>query len=274
MDLAEPAHDRPDELAGALAVLVELHGQRECSAQVAGHEGIGEVVGAGCCVGGGQPLHVRGGHVRGRVHGEGDLLELPREALLAGADPGHELLRSLPVELQPELARVADAPLRQLPRPGGGVFADLAAGLFHCLCQLLLVLTASNEDEDGFGWELVQRLFERGELACLPGADVVHQQVAGGRLEAQHRERGGNLARVALAGVEQLEATRSALVLGPAAHTGAPSVDLGVVVSADEVGGVQGGHTASLRRRAGGPRPVPPPELSARSRSRCARLGR
>ena len=60
MDLAEPAHDRPYELAGTLAVLVELLGQRERSAQVAGHERVGEVVGARRGVRGGQLLHVGG----------------------------------------------------------------------------------------------------------------------------------------------------------------------------------------------------------------------
>jgi hypothetical protein len=76
--LAEPAHDRPDELAGALAVLVELLGQCKRATQVPGHERVGEVVCTGRRVRGGQPLDICGRDVDGRVQGDRDLLELPR----------------------------------------------------------------------------------------------------------------------------------------------------------------------------------------------------
>ena len=198
--------------------------------------------------------HVRAVTFAAGCSAERDLLELARQALLARARraPTSSLAASWS-SWRPELARVADAPLGQLPRLRGGVLAHLAAGLLDRLRELLRGLAARNQDQHGFGRQGGERLLERRELGRLPGADVVHQQVASGGLEAQRRERAGHLARLALTRVEDLEPARPALVLGPAAHTSAPGVDLGVVVSADEVGGLQGGHRRSSGRS--GPRP-------------------
>src|SRR5688572_30405494 len=117
-----------------------------------------------------------------------DLLELAREPLLARAHPRDELLRRLGIELEAELARVPDAPFRQLPRLGGRVLARLAAGLLDRLGQRLWRLPASNEDNDRVWRQVLHGLLQRAELVRLPGADVVHEQVARGGVEAQHRE--------------------------------------------------------------------------------------
>ena len=46
--------------------------------------------------------------------------------------------------------------------------------------------------------------------------------------------------------LEPLEPARPVLVLGPPANARAPGVDLGVVVAADEVGGLELGHGAGV----------------------------
>ena len=253
MYLAQPPHDGPDQLVGPLAVDLELLGERDRRAQVAGHECVREVVRARGRVGGREPLDVGRRHVRRRMQGDGDLLELAREPLLARADARHELLRRLPVELKPELAGVPDAPLGQLPGLGGGVLAGLAAGLLDGLVQLLGCLAAGNEDEDGFGRHVGERLFQRGELVRLPGPDVVHQQVARAGIEAQHGEGAGDLAGVALPRVEQLEPAGPALGLRTPANPSAPGVDLGVIVAADEVGRLEIGHADESKTTAARP---------------------
>ena len=181
------------------------------SLQVSGHERIREVVGARRGVGGGEPLDVGDRDVRRRVEREADLLELARQPLLARADPGHQLLGRLRVELEAELPGVPDAPLRQLPRLGRRVLARLAAGLLDGFGQLLDGLATRDQDEDGVRRQLAEGLLERAELRRLPGAHVVHQQVAGRGVEAEHRERPGHLGRLALARVEGLEAARAPL---------------------------------------------------------------
>ena len=47
-------------------------------------------------------------------------------------------------------------------------------------------------------------------------------------------------------GVEQLEAARAVLLLGPGSHARAPGVDLRVVVAVHEVDGLELGHAATL----------------------------
>jgi hypothetical protein len=237
-------------------MLVQLLGERERLPEVARDERVGEVVGARRRVGGGQPLDVGGGHVHRRMQGQPDLLELAREALLAWPDAPHQLLRRVGIELEPELAGVGDAPFRQLPGLGGGVLARFAAGAFNGLRELLWRFTAGNEDQDGFWRQLAERLLERAELVRLPCTHVVDEQVARGGVEAEHREGAGHLGGVALASVEQLEPAGPALLLRAPAHTRAPGVDLGVVVAADEVGGLQVGHAAECtagRSRTPGP---------------------
>jgi hypothetical protein len=83
-------------------------------------------------------------------------------------------------------------------------------------------------------------------LGRLPGADVVHQHVAGARVEGERGERGHHLAGVTGASVEGVEASRAPLLVGAAPHPRAPGVDLGVVVAADEVGGLQVGHGSAV----------------------------
>jgi hypothetical protein len=139
---------------------------------------------------------------------------------------------------------MADAPFRQLPRLRSGVLADLAARLLDRLGELLDRLRPGDEDQHGVRRQVAERLLERVELTGLPRLHAVHEHVARGGLEAQHRERAGHLGGIALPGVEGLQPARAALVLGAPANTGAPGVDLGVVVAADEVGGLEGGHAA------------------------------
>ena len=114
-------------------------------------------------------------------------------------------------------------------------FSTAFASCFTALPRAISTSTVS-------GGSSAERVLQRAELGGLPGAHVVDQQVAGGGVEAEHRERAGDLGRLALARVEGLEAAGAALLLGAPAHAGAPGVDLGVVVAADEVGGLQLGH--------------------------------
>ena len=137
---------------------------------------------------------------------------------------------------------MADAPLGQLPRLRCGVLPGLPARLLDGLRQLLHRLAARDEHQHGVRRQLGQRLLQRAELGGLPCAHVVDQEVAGGGVEAQHRERVRHVGGLALAGVEALEPAGAALVLRAPPHAGAPGVDLGVVVAADEIGGLQLGH--------------------------------
>ena len=243
MHLAEPPHEREDQPARLLAVLVELLRKRQRLLQVAGHERVREVVGAGRGVGCREALDIGRRDVHGRVKREADLLQLARQPLLARADSCHQLLRRLGVQLQSQLAGVADAPLGQLPRLRCGVFAGFPARLLDGLRQLLHRLAARDQHQHRVRRQLVQRLFERAELGGLPCAHVVDQEVAGGGVEAQHRQRVRHVGGLALAGVEALEPAGAALVLRAPPHAGAPGVDLGVVVAADEIGGLQLGHS-------------------------------
>jgi hypothetical protein len=186
--LAQPANDRPDELAGGLAVLLEPLGKRERALQVPGYERIGEVVGAGCGVTRSQALDVRHGHIRRGVQCQPDLLELAGEPLLALADPADELLGGVLVQLQAELAGAFDTPLRELPRLRSRVLAGLATGLLDRLAELLDGLAARDQDEHGVGRQVGQRGFERAELAGLPAIDTIDEQVARRGVEAQRGE--------------------------------------------------------------------------------------
>ena len=155
----------------------------------------------------------------GRVQGERDLLELAREPLLARAHPCDQLLGRLLVELQPELAGALDAPLGQLPRLRGGVLAHLAAGALDRLRELLQRLAAHDQHEHGLRRQLGERRLERAELAGLPGARVVDEQVAGAGVEAEAPPSdAGDLLGLALARVEGLEPAGAALLVGAPAH--------------------------------------------------------
>ena len=213
--LAQPPDDREHEPAGALAVRLELLGERERRAQVARHERVREVVGLRRVVARGQSLHVlRSGVGRG-MQGDRELLELAREPLLARAHPRHELLGALAVQLQPELAAALHRPLGQLPGLRGRAVADVAAGLLRRVAQRLERLAADDQDQHGVGRQVGQRRLERPQLAGLPRPGVVHEQVAHARVEGEAGQRRGHLGGLGRAGVEGLEAARAALLLGP-----------------------------------------------------------
>src|SRR5829696_6593870 len=78
VDLAQAADDRIHESPRALAVRLELLGQPERRLEVAGDQRVGEVVGLGSGVTGGERIDVRGRDAAARVHGEPQLLELAR----------------------------------------------------------------------------------------------------------------------------------------------------------------------------------------------------
>jgi hypothetical protein len=127
VDLAQSAHHREQQAAGPLAVRLELLGQRERRAQVPRHERVGEVVGLGRGVARGQGLDVGGRDVRARVDGQRQLLQLAREALLAGAHQRDQLLGRLLIYLDAQLTAALEHPLRQFPGLRRGVLAHLAA---------------------------------------------------------------------------------------------------------------------------------------------------
>ena len=149
VDLAKPSHDRVDESSRPLAVGLELLREREACAQVPRHQRVGQVVGLRCAVSGGELLHVA--HPRGgrRMERDRELLQLARQPLLAGADPGDELLGRVRVEPQPQLQRPLDGPLGQLPCLGGGTVAHLSAGLLDRRAQRLQRLSPHDQDQDG-----------------------------------------------------------------------------------------------------------------------------
>jgi hypothetical protein len=83
------------------------------------------------------------------VDGQSQLLELTREALLARADQGHQLLRGLLLHLKAELAAPLEDPLGQLPWLRRGVLAHFAAGLLDRLRELLERLATRDRHQDG-----------------------------------------------------------------------------------------------------------------------------
>ena len=83
-------------------------------------------------------------------------------------------------------------------------------------------------------------------------------------VEAEHRERAGHLGGSLWRASNASSPPGPALLLGAPAHTRAPGVDLGVVVAADEVGGLQVGHGAECTDGRSG-------AVSARSLTRMCR---
>ena len=215
--------------------------------EVAGHERVGEVVGPGAVSPAASRSTSAAVDVRARMQRERELLELAREPLLARPDPRHELLGRLAVELEAELAGVPDAPLGQLPRLRAPRTRAPRRRPSRPPCESCLAPCRGRSRTSTVSGGRSARAGSSGpSSAGLPGADVVHQQVARAGVEGQRRERRRHLGRLARAGVEDLEPARPALLLGAPAHARAPGVDLGVVVAADEVGGLQVGHGGAV----------------------------
>src|SRR5919201_4150030 len=108
MDLSQAARQRVDEPPRALAVRLQLLGQRERGATVSADERVRQSVGLRGGVACREPLEVAAGQPGLGMQGERELLELAGDALLASADERNELLGRVHVRLQPELAGPLD----------------------------------------------------------------------------------------------------------------------------------------------------------------------
>ena len=148
--LAQPPDDREHEPAGALAVRLELLGERERRAQVARHERVGEVVG------------LRGGVARGQLAPRPPLRRSPtgagrsrasraRARAAAGSGPPATRAPWPPrgSSWSPSSRAALHRPLGQLPGLRRGAVAHLAAGLLDRVAQRLERLAAHDQDEHG-----------------------------------------------------------------------------------------------------------------------------
>ena len=251
MHLTEPPHDREDQPSGPLAVLVELLGERERGLEVARDQRVGQVVGAGrgvaaascstsACVtftDGWSASPIFSSSLESRCWLD------PTRATSSFAASGSSWSpssRACPTHHLGS-SQGFGAEYSRVSPPAWSTALESCLAAFPRAMRTRTVsggrsLSASSSGPSWFAFQ---------------ARDVVHQQVAGGGVEAQHRERAGDLRRVALARVEDLQPARPALVLGAPADPRAPGVDLGVVVAADEVGGLEVGHGPSVRPRPG-----------------------
>ena len=117
--LAHAVDHRVDEAAGALAARRQVLGQRHGGLEVARHEGVGEVVDLGRGLAGHEALHLLGVQRVARVGGDGELLQLARQALLAGTGQRHERLGGLRAELQAQLRVPGRPPSAAAPMASG-----------------------------------------------------------------------------------------------------------------------------------------------------------
>ena len=169
--------------------------------------------------------------------------------MLAAPDERDELLGRLRVGLQPDLSRALDRPLGQLPGFGRRVLAKLATSFLDGFDQPRGGLAAHDQHEHRVRRHIREGLLEVPELARLPAARLVDEQVAGPALETERRQCGGHRAWLDFPRIEELQPAGAPLLLGPPPRSHPPGVDLGVVVAADEVDGAHFDHGSSVSAR-------------------------
>ena len=87
---------------------------------------------------------------------------------------------------------------------------------------------------------------ERGELLLLPALDALDDDEAPADGEGHGIERQGDRLRGGVLALEQLHALSPALLLGQRAQPGPPLGDAAVIVTVDEVGGLEAGHAVGV----------------------------
>ncbi len=165
-----------------------------------------------------------------------------------------ERARGGAIELEPEARGLRAHPLGQLPGLDGGMCHDLAAGALDCAVQrggrLRAPLLACEQRERRGGRHRRERgsqlLLDVGLLPALDALDEDHatdRPCAGGACGERHRRKRpchtGGRREITL---ERLGAPGGALALGQRPQPGAPLGDRAVILSVDQIGGLQLGH--------------------------------